>query len=86
MYLDANGIDHASYTAACRYYGADDAETLAGEAEYFEALYRDHERTHNHGFAMVDDAREAGLVAAWTDADPVAFGPVAPAFADEFPF
>jgi hypothetical protein len=39
-YEDANGIQHESYEAACRYYGADTPAQIAAEAaaEYEEWL------------------------------------------------
>jgi hypothetical protein len=65
MYLDANGIDHASYNDACVYYGADTPADLAAEDRY----WREQERETYHGEAMVDDARKAGHIAPF---DPVA--------------
>jgi hypothetical protein len=37
MYVDNAGNQFESYSAACRYYGADTPEDCAAEAAYYEA-------------------------------------------------
>lgn len=41
MYRDINGIEHESYSDACRYYGADTPEQAEAEARYYAELERE---------------------------------------------
>lgn len=70
MYLDNSGIQHASYSDACEYYGADTPASVALE----DAYWREQDLATYHGEAMVDAARAAGHVAAF---NPVADWPFA---------
>lgn len=38
MYVDNSGLQHESYSDACRYYGADTPEQIAAEMRYYEEM------------------------------------------------
>lgn len=66
-YVDANGIEHESFSAACQYYGCDTPETLAYEAKQEFAEWAashpsqppmEDTKSYNAGFSYQDDPRD----------------------------
>lgn len=54
-YRDVNGIEHESYNDACHYYGADDAASLALEAEWLAEREREDYEDRKAGRAPITD-------------------------------
>jgi hypothetical protein len=68
-YVDANGMQHDSYEAACEYYGADTPAQLEAEGRYWAEIEAEEELVRGFTDALVFDADAARFLLACADKD-----------------